>query len=124
MQCLTVLAPDVPAAGQLREGAERGRRPDLLVGPAVHELEQLDGELDVAQPAGAQLELPLGVPGRDLVDHPATHRLGVADEALPLGRGPHHGRDDGHVLSPRARSPATGRAFSSAWNSQVFAQRS
>ena len=32
-----------------------------LVGPAVHELEQLHRELDVAQPAGAELELAVGL---------------------------------------------------------------
>ena len=61
VQRLAVLAPDVAAPGQLGERAQRRRRADPLVGAAVHELQQLDGELDVAQPAGAELELPLGL---------------------------------------------------------------
>ena len=63
-----------------------------VVGPAVHELEQLDGELHVAQAAGAELELALGLVGGDVVEHPPAHRLDVGDEAVPLGDAPHHRR--------------------------------
>ena len=37
--------------------------PDPLVGPAVHQLQELDAELDVAQPAGAELDLAVGLAG-------------------------------------------------------------
>ena len=98
VQRLAVLAADVAAAGQRGQRAQRRGRPDRLVGAAVHELEQLDGELDVAQAAGAELELPLGLVGRDVLDDPAAHRLGVLDEAVPLGGAPDHRRDHLDVL--------------------------
>ena len=97
-QRLAVLAADVAVAGELGQGAERGGLADLRVGPAVDELEQLDRELDVPEPARAELELTLGVVGGDVVDHPAAHRLGVLDEPVPLDRAPHHRLDHGDVL--------------------------
>ncbi len=57
VQRRAVVAADVPAAGQLGQRAQRRRRPDRLVGAAVHHLQQLHGELHVAQPAGAELDL-------------------------------------------------------------------
>ena len=54
-----VAPPDVAAAGQPVDRAEGGASVQLRVGAAVHQLEQLDGELDVAQPAGAELDVPL-----------------------------------------------------------------
>ena len=64
----------------------------------MHELEQLDRELDVAQPARAELELALGLVGGDVVDDPAPHRLGVLDEPLALDRAPDHRLDHVDVL--------------------------
>ena len=50
---------DVSTRRQLRERDERGGRPDLRIVAAVDELEQLHGELDVADPAAAPLELAI-----------------------------------------------------------------
>ncbi len=36
--------------------------------------------------------------GRDVLDHPAAHRLGVLDEPVPLDRAPHHRLDHRDVL--------------------------
>ena len=94
-----------------------------VVAPSVHELEQLDGELDVSQPAGAELELAVGVARRDRRLDPAPHRLDVGDEARTGGGRPHERFDGVDELGPSSRSPAIGLALSSAWNSQVFAQR-
>ena len=58
------------------------------------------------------------------LDHPAPHGLHVFDETLPLGRPPDHRGERVDVLPAELMSPAAGRAFSSAWNSQVLAQRS
>ena len=77
MELLAVLAADVAALGQPGQRAQRRALAQRRVGPAVDELEELDGELDVAQPARAELDLPLGLVGRDVVDHPAAHRLHV-----------------------------------------------
>ena len=45
---------DVAAGGELRERHERRARPDLRIVPAVDELQQLHGELDVADAAAAR----------------------------------------------------------------------
>ena len=50
------------------------------VGPAVHELQELDGELDVAQAAATELELTVGLLGRHVLLDAPTHRLDVLDE--------------------------------------------
>ena len=92
-QGLAVLAADVAAPGQRGERAQRRRVAELPVGAPVHELEELDGELHVAQPAGAELELAVGLAGRDVLDHPPAHRLHVADEAVALRDLPHHRLD-------------------------------
>ena len=102
-------APDV-AAG--RQGAQRLQGAAVAqggVGGPVDELEQLDGELDVAQAAGAELELALGLLGRDVLDDAATHGLHVGDEAVAARGGPHHrgqGLDvlPGQLLVPGGRA--------------------
>ncbi len=48
---------DVPAGGELRERVERGGGADGRVVPAVHELEELHRELDVADAAAPPLHL-------------------------------------------------------------------
>ena len=50
-------AIDVAAVGELLERVERRRRADRAVGAAVHELQQLHRELDVADAAAAALQL-------------------------------------------------------------------
>ena len=89
-QILPVLAADVAC---LDEGAERvdgGGDPQCLVGPAVHHLEQLDGEFDVTESAAPEFEFAVAEVLRDIVDHPAAHRLDIVDEALPPAGVPHH----------------------------------
>ena len=68
---------------------QRAADPQRRVGPAVHHLQQLDGELDVAQAAAAELELALGLRRRDVLLDPAAHRLHLADEARPVAGLPH-----------------------------------
>ena len=88
-QVLGVGAADVAAVRQrgLSAGSVAGDA-QPLVGAAVHELQQLDGELDVAQAAGAELELAARHVLRQRGDHAAAHRLHVLDEVLPLRRLP------------------------------------
>ena len=81
--------PLVSAASALRVGSDAER----LVAAAVHQLEQLDRELDVAQPTHPELELPVGLAGRDGLDDPAPHGLHVADEPVASGDAPDEGGD-------------------------------
>src|SRR2546425_9058916 len=89
-----VITAHITAIGQSGERLERGRAAQALVGPAVYELEQLDGELDIAQAARAELELPRRLLARHGLLHPAAHRLHVLDEILSLRRLPNQWRDD------------------------------
>lgn len=91
-------AADVAAGGQGVEGVEGAAGVQGGVAAAVHELEQLDGELDVAQPAGAEFELPVDLGGRDVVDDAAAHLLDVGDEVLAFGGLPDQGRYGRDVL--------------------------
>ena len=52
---------------------ERAAHPQRLVRTAVHELEQLGRELDVAQTAGPELDLPLALRGGEGVPVSYTH---------------------------------------------------
>ncbi len=54
-----VVGFDIAAAGELRQGFERRRRPDARVLTPVDELQQLYGELDVADPAAPAFQLPV-----------------------------------------------------------------
>lgn len=76
---------DVAAGGEGGERVEGGAAVQSGVVAAVHELEELDGELDVAETAGAELELAVDLRGGNVVDDPAAHLLDVGDEVLPLG---------------------------------------
>ena len=82
-------AADVAAPDQRPQPHQGAGQPEIGVGPAVHELQQLDGELDVPQAAGAELELAVPLPLRDVLLDPATHRLHVVDERVPAGGRPH-----------------------------------
>ncbi len=57
-QGVGVVSLDVAGLGQERDGAQRRAVPDGRVEPAVDELQQLHGELDVADTARSTLELP------------------------------------------------------------------
>ncbi len=92
--------PDVPALAERGEGLEGVLAAQRLVAAAVHELEELDGELDVAQPAAAELELAVGVVVADVVLDAAAHGAHVGDEVVALGGAPHHGGEGLAVLRP------------------------
>ncbi|SPB31005.1 hypothetical protein MAJHIDBO_01324 [Propionibacterium freudenreichii subsp. shermanii] len=65
-----------------------------LVDASVHELQGLHAEFHVTQPAGAQLDLALGVLGGDEAHHAAAHGLHIAHEVLPSTDLPHQRRGD------------------------------
>ena len=92
-----LLAPDVAAFGECREGCQRAGLVDRVVSRTVHQLQQLHGELDVAKPAGAELDLHVDLVGGDVLGDPLTHALHGLDEALAARTRPDLGRHAGRV---------------------------
>ena len=112
-----VAAADVPVGGQGVQGGEGAAQAQALVDAPVDELEELDAELDVAQAAGAELDLGPGVLGRR-----------IAWASLMKSSRPPTCQTRGSTIrqkpSVSSGSPAIGRALSMAWNSQFLAHRS
>src|SRR5450756_1189996 len=104
-QLAGVLAPDVPAVRQRLQRDQRGRAAQFFVGPAVHQLQQLDGELYVPQPSRTKLELPVGCCGRQRALYPPAHGLDVLDEVGPVPRRPHQRRDGGAEGTAQSQVP-------------------
>ena len=120
-----VVAADVAAGAERGQRVDRRRDVQRLVVAAVHQLQQLHREFDVAQAAGAQLELAVADAGGHQFLDAAAHRLHLGHEVLTLAGRPHHRHQRVDVAGgPVRQSPAAGRALSSAWNSQVLAHRS
>ena len=90
VEVVAVRSSDVAVGDQRVQGFEGAAQPQPLVRPAVDELQQLDAELDVPQPAGAQLDLVVGLDGGQQRHHPAAHRLGLGDELVVVGDPPDH----------------------------------
>ena len=94
-----VVASDVPAVPQHREGLDSSLDPKRFVDPAVHHLQELNGELDIAQPTATEFDLALAhVLGQHRLD-PAAHRLHVDDKVFALRGLPHHRAQRVHVLA-------------------------
>ncbi len=92
-----IRAPDVTPRTERLEGVERRAGAHPLVGASVDELQQLHGELDVAQTARAELDLAcLLADGHVRLDATA-HRLRVLHEVLALAGLPHHRPHRGDV---------------------------
>ena len=93
----------------LGEGDQCGQRGDLAhvgVALSVHQLQQLDRELDIAQAAGAELELHVQLVGGDIVGDPLAHPLHRVDEVLPRRARPHLRRHRLHVLPTELEIPS------------------
>ena len=115
--------PDVAARGERPQGVQGRAAVQGGVAAAVHELEQLYGELDVPQSAGSELELPVD---RSAGMLSTTRRRIFCTSATKFSRSAacHTSGETASTYSaPSSGSPATGRALSSAWNSHVLAQR-
>ena len=85
----------------LHQGLQRGdgrAHAQGFIRASVHHLQQLHGELHVAQAARTQLELSGADIVRDVFNDSATHRLDVGDKIFPLGGAPHQRRQRLHVL--------------------------
>src|SRR5690606_40685895 len=66
---------DVAALGESVERVEGRTLPDPVVHLAVHELQQLDRELDVAPTARSELELHDDLVGGEVLQHALPHPL-------------------------------------------------
>ncbi|GAB3859632.1 hypothetical protein GCM10027610_099300 [Dactylosporangium cerinum] len=87
-QRLAVGEADVAALDEAAQAGDGGRGAQRLVGAAVHELQQLHRELDVAQAAGAAFDLAVDLGARDLLDDAPAHRADLVDGFGALGGGP------------------------------------
>ena len=92
-QAQRVVATDVSAVAQRIQRRQRAADAQRVVAATVHELQQLHGELDVAQARPAELELAVGNRRRDVRDHAPPHRLHVGDEVRTFGGRPHERAD-------------------------------
>ena len=121
-----VVLVDVAGRAQLGQGGERRRRPQVGIEPAVDELEQLHGELDVADAAATPLHLAVGEPAAGQLR--LAPRLEVAQRPEVVGAErpatTAGGLPTSSNAAPSSASPATERALSSAWNSHGSAHRS
>ena len=97
-QVSRVVPADVAAGRERLERRQRRRLAQRLIRPAVHELQQLDRELDVPQAAGTELDLPVGFAGGQVRDYPAAHRLHVGHEVVASGGLPDEAGDGGDVV--------------------------
>ena len=87
------LPTDISASGQSGHGVEGGAFSHRRVRAPVYELQQLNGELDVAQAPGTELQLAVDLFARDVLRHTFAHALHRFDEAGAARRVPHEGRD-------------------------------
>ena len=87
-----VLAADVAADHERVERLDRVRLAQALVDTAVDELQELDGELHIAQAAFAEFKLALTQRLGHVGEHAPAHRLYIFDEGFALGGLPHQGR--------------------------------
>src|SRR4051812_3550747 len=68
-----ISASDVPTVSQCVERRERRHAAQRRIGTTMHELQQLYGELDVAEPARSELQLTVRLCSRQCLFDPATH---------------------------------------------------
>ncbi len=85
-----VIASRIAAGAERGQGVHRRRDVQRFVVAAVHELQQLNGEFHVAQPAGAELDFAGPHPGGYQFLDTTAHRLHLGHEVLALTGRPHH----------------------------------
>ena len=89
-QVRRVVAADVAALAERGQRVDRRRHVQRFVVAAVHQLQQLDRELDVAQPTGTEFDLAGPHSCGHVLDDAPAHRLHLGNEVLPFARRPHH----------------------------------
>ena len=97
-QRLAVRAAHVAALRQHPQSIQSGGRTQRLVTAAVHQLQQLHGELDVTQAARAALDLPVPFVRPYAVDDAPPHRPYVLDRLRALRGMPDQRTQDGQPL--------------------------
>ena len=113
---------DVALGGERRQRAERVRLAQALVAPPVHDLQELHGELDVADAAAAALDLgELLAAARTYSSRRTFVRRTSSIAAGASSAGYTNGVTPATKPSPTLGSPATGRALIIAWRSHVAA---
>ena len=103
-----IRSPDVSLGDQGVQRLQRAALPDPIVAEAVDELQQLDGELDVADAAGPELDLVRKLAGGDVLGDPLAHALHVVDEVLARRARPHLRLDRSDVRGPELDIPRDG----------------
>ena len=113
-------------AGELFDGHDGRGRSQVGVRVTVDELEQLHGELDVANPARPSFISRSVSPLRSTSCSARAASSRRSDRRSSALKGRFHNQRCAvsSQRPPRRMSPATGRAFNSAWNSQGSAHRS
>src|SRR4051812_5047986 len=79
-----VLASDITSGRQRVERDKCRAAAQRLVAAPMHELQQLYGELDIAQTTWSELDLTVDFMRRHVLDDATTHCLHVRDEAVAL----------------------------------------
>ena len=113
-------AADVADRGQCRQGIHGGFGTHGGVGSTVHELQQLHGELDIAQAARAQLNLAVHLVRGDIVGHAGAHRLHGFHEGFTGGRLPHEGVNRAGVAGAQLRRTGDGASLEQCLELPVF----
>ena len=90
------------------------------VGSTVHKLQQLHGELDIAQAARAQLNLTVHLVRRDIVGHAGAHCLHGFHEGFAGGRLPHEGVNGAGVAGTQLRRTGDGASLEQSLELPVF----
>ena len=86
----------------------------------MHELQQLHGELNIAQSARAQLNLAVHLVRRNIVGHSGAHRLHGFHEGFTGGGLPHEGVDCAGVAGAQLRRTGDGARLEQRLELPVF----
>ena len=100
-EVVAVLPTDIPLVDQHLQRLHGGAHPERFIVTAVHHLQQLDGELNIPQPATTEFELAVAQLLRHVLQDTPAHGLHIIDEGLPLAGGPHHGADRIEICLPQ-----------------------
>ena len=117
---LSVGAADVADRRQRDQRIYRGFGTHRGVGSAVHELEQLHGELNIAQATRAQLDLAVHLVRGDIVGHTGAHRLHGFHEPVAGGGLPHEGVNRSGVAGTQLRRTSDGSRLEQRLELPVF----
>ncbi len=107
-ELLRLFARDVSAFGQRAQRFEGGAGAQRLIGPPVHQLQHLHGELDIAQASPAEFDLTVLERFRNEVLDAFAHLLAVIDEIVAFGRRPDEWTGHVHVGLAESRIAGDG----------------